>query len=90
MTGDPEKEIIHRELETETESPVAEVVETVAEIEGKQPNELPSAYNCIDDMLEEMYSTPPSSEAQVEVTFTYTNYRITVEQNGNATLVKIN
>jgi len=35
-----------------------------------------------------VFDEPPEPEAQVEMTFGYEGYRITVEQNGDAQFVK--
>jgi len=45
-------------------------------------------YDCIDGMLDELFSNPPAPESQMEVEFSYETYRITVEQNGAAKFVK--
>jgi hypothetical protein len=39
-------------------------------------------------MLDVVFENPPAPEAQVEVTFSYEGYRITVEQNGRARFVQ--
>lgn len=87
MTG-PESETIHRELETDQEDPAVEIAEIVAEIEEKDHTELPPVYDCIDHSIDNIFSNPPAQEAQIEVRFSYEGYRITVEQDGEAKLVK--
>lgn len=57
-------------------------------LERVDSTELPTIYDCVDGMLDELFSNPPAPEAQMEVTFSYHRYRITVEQNGNAKFVK--
>lgn len=89
MTEDTDSEIIHRELDTENDDSSVAVVEAVADIENGDASELPPLYNCIDGMLDHMYSNPPSQDAQVEVCFTYAGYRITVEQSGVAKFVRV-
>lgn len=89
MEEDRESEIIHRELDSDGDDPAVAVVNAIAEIEGVETDELPMTYNCIDGMLTEMYSDPPSAEAQLQVTFTYAGYRVTVEQNGSAKFVQV-
>lgn len=89
MTGNHESEIIHRQLDSDVDSPAVAVVETVAELEGKDVNEVSTAYECIDGTLEGLFSTPPAPEAQIEVMFSYEGYRITVEQNGTAEFVQV-
>ena len=85
----PETKIIHRDLDNDADNPAVAVAEAVTEIEGLEADEVATTYDCIDGTLDELFSTPPSQEAQMEVTFTYEGYRITVEQNGNAKFVKV-
>lgn len=88
MKDHPEGEIIHRELDTEREEPGIQIAEAIAEIEGKKVTDLGSMYNCVDGVLNDIFSTPPSSSAQMEVAFNFEGYRITIEQSGEATFVK--
>jgi hypothetical protein len=90
MTDSPEREIIHRELDTEAEEPAIQIVEVVADIDDKDVAEMTSMWNCTDHVLDHLFSNPPSPEAQMRVEFSYENYRITVEQDGTAEFVKIN
>lgn len=88
MSGDHDDEIIHRELNTENGKPSIQIAKIIADLEGKEVNELATVWDCIDDALAAVFSNPPSPEAQIEVTYSYEGYRITVEQNGSAKLVK--
>lgn len=85
----PESKIVHRDLESDVDNPAVAVAEAIAEIEGTEADELTTTYDCIDGTLNELFSTPPSQDAQLTVTFTYEGYRITVEQNGSAKFVKV-
>lgn len=89
MSGDRGSEIVHRELDTTRQSPAVEVAEIVADLDGRDVADLATIWDCIDDMLANVFSEPPDPEAQVEVTFSYEGYRITVEQNGHAEFVSI-
>lgn len=89
MAENNESEIIHRQLDPETDSPAVAVAEAVADIEGKEADELKTTYDCVDGTLDELFSTPPSPEAQIEITFTYEGYRITVEQDRSAKFVRV-
>jgi len=87
--GPPSDErIFRREVDTNGDNPAVEVAKAVADIEGSDPTELSTMYECVDGMLDELFSTPPADEAQMEVTFSYANYRITVEQDGFAEFIK--
>lgn len=89
MSDQHSDDIVHRTLNTDSGDPAVAVAETVAELRGSEPDELPATYNCIDGMLDELYADPPSAEAQMEVSFTYAGYRVTVEQDGTAKFVAV-
>lgn len=89
MSSEHGEEIIHRELETTREAPGSQVAEIVAELEHTDPRDLESVWKCIDNLLEPLFSAPPSPDAQVEITFSYEGYRITVEQDGTAQFVQV-
>lgn len=89
MSDQINDEIIHRELETDRQEPVAQVVEIVADLEGEDQEKLTPGYTQVDHILEHVFSNPPIPEAQVEITFSYEGYRITVEQSGSARFVKL-
>jgi hypothetical protein len=88
MTDPPDGKIVHRTLETDREQPVVQIAEVVAELEGKSHEQLTTTYEHLDHVLEYVFTTPPVPEAQVEITFSYEGYRITVEQDGSAQFVK--
>ncbi|RDI72060.1 HalOD1 output domain-containing protein [Halopelagius longus] len=77
-----------RRLDTDAEDAGVEVVKAVADLEGVHPTELTTAYDCVDGVLDHLFSNPPSPEARMRVQFHYEGYRIAVEQNGNATFAK--
>lgn len=81
--------VVHRVLETD-EDPTAQIAMIVGELSSSDPGELPTLYDCVDGMLEELFSTPPSDEAEIEVVFSYAGYRITIEQDGVAKFVDVN
>lgn len=89
MTEQTENEIVHRELDPDGNNPAVQIIESIMDLEGVESTELPPIYDCVDGMLDELFSNPPGPEAQMEVTFSYHKYRATVEQNGNAKFVKI-
>ncbi|MDS0297657.1 hypothetical protein NDI76_02745 [Halogeometricum sp. S1BR25-6] len=89
MDETPDDAIIQRQLRTSAEEPAVQVAEIVAELEGTAADRLEPTYTQIDHMLDHLFSNPPAPEAQVEVTFTYEGYRITVGQSGRAQFVKV-
>lgn len=88
MEEQPESAFVHRELDTDAENPGVEVAQAVADIEGKESTDLANMYECVDGVLDDIFSNPPSPDAQMQATFSYEEYRITVEQNGDAEFVK--
>lgn len=89
MSDEHDAEIVHRELDTDAESPAAEMASHVADLEGINSEDLTPAWDCIDDVLDRIFSTPPYPNAQMKITFSYEGYRITVHQNGSAEFVKV-
>lgn len=88
MADDSRSEIVHRELDTEREQPAIAIVEIVAELKGREVDELATMWGCMDGVLDHVFSDPPSPEAQVEIAFSYEGYRITVDQDGMATVIE--
>jgi hypothetical protein len=86
---DERERIVHRELATDAGDPSVQVAEVIAELEDVDPTDLTDTHSCIDDVLANIFSNPPSPDAQMQVTFSYEGYRVTVEQNGNAKFVKL-
>jgi len=89
MSDHLEDEIVHRELDRTEPETAAQIAEIVAELDGERYDELTTMYEHVDHILDHMFSTPPSPKAQVEITFSYSGYRITVEQNGRARFVRL-
>lgn len=88
MGDSPERRIIHRELETDVEEPVVQIAEIVADLEDVPHEDLTRTYDHLDHILTYVFENPPVPAAQVQITFTYEGYRITVEQDGSAQFVK--
>ena len=88
MEGPPKSDIVHRELDTTLEEPAVQIAEIVAELEDESPTELVNMYGCIDGVLDNVFSTPPSPEAQLQIEFSYEGYRVTVDQDGTARFLK--
>ena len=88
VNSNSESEIIHRELDTDAENPGIEVVAVIADIDGREMTDLSPFHNCIDGVLDNLFSEPPSPEAEMRVIFNYEGYRIGVTQDGSVTLVR--
>jgi hypothetical protein len=89
MSSDHADEIVHRELDTDADNPAGEVATIVAELEGRDMEDLEPAWEVVDDILVHLFSDPPAPDAQAEISFTYEGFRITVEQNGTGTFVDV-
>lgn len=68
---DGEMAATHWEFDVDQENPEVNVVEVIAEFEGRESSELSSLYDTIDDVIERLFSDPPSPEAQAQLEFTY-------------------
>ena len=88
MADAPIDEILHRQIDTDRETPVVAIAEIVSEIENVPHEELTTTYEHLDHILQELFSNPPVPEAQVEVSFTYEGYRVKVEQDGHVQLIR--
>ncbi|MFC7138367.1 HalOD1 output domain-containing protein [Halosimplex aquaticum] len=84
MSDERETDVMRRTLDTDAEEPAAEVAVAVADLEGTDVTALSDMYSCVDNVLDHLFSNPPSPDARMEVTFSYEGYRITVEQDGTA------
>ncbi|WP_135366521.1 HalOD1 output domain-containing protein [Halosimplex halophilum] len=81
--------IVHREFDTDQDDPATAVAETVADLRGEETTDLATMYEQVDHMIDHLFSTPPSKDAQVQVEFTFEGYRITVDQDGTARFVAV-
>ena len=88
MVEDTDERIIRRELDTAEGNPAVQVANCVADLEETETTDLPTMYDCVDGMLDNLFSDPPDPGAQMEVEFSYRTYRITVYQGGTAEFVK--
>lgn len=81
-------DVVTRRLETDRDAPATQIVEVVADLEDADPTELPSIYRCVDDLIADLFSSPPPADADAAVTFTYQRYRIYVRQDGEARFLR--
>lgn len=89
MDTNPEKTVIHRKFETDEENPSSQVAEVIAELENAETTELGPIWDCIDGVLDNLFSNPPDPQAQMVIKFSYEGYRISVSQDGNAEFMKV-
>lgn len=88
MAGPHDGEIVYESLDKARAEPAVQIAEVVASLEDTDQDRLTPVYRQIDHVLQHIFSDPPDESAQIEVTFRYENYRVTVEQNGEAKFVR--
>ncbi|WP_415381537.1 HalOD1 output domain-containing protein [Halosimplex sp. TS25] len=86
--GDPPG-IVRAQIEPRSATAENEFLELIARLEGVDPTELPSLYREVDHAVENLFKRPPSSEAQMEIAFSYAGYRVTIDQRGHVRLVRV-
>ena len=84
----PEQRIYRRQIQVDPADPYLAIVHPIAEIEGCEVEDLPPLYNYVDHLLENLFSTPPSEKSQVQLSFSYYNYRIQLDQQGHMTIIR--
>jgi hypothetical protein len=83
------EEIVHRQFDTDQDDPATAIAEAVADLKDTETTELTTMYEHVDHLVDHLFSNPPSPDAQVQVEFTYEDYRITVDQDGTARFVSV-
>jgi hypothetical protein len=86
---DGEERIYHRKIEPEPEDADYRLLRLIANVEGVDVTDLPPIYDRIDHLVGHMYQNPPSPDAQAQLEFSYYGYRITLDQDGNVSLMKL-
>jgi hypothetical protein len=66
-----------------------EFLEIIAELEGREIDELPSLYNEVEHLIETPFRKPPSPQAQAEMTLSYAGYRVRIDQQGTIELLNV-
>ena len=72
-------------FDPEQNQPNVDITETVAELKGVESDDLSPLYDSIDHVVDNIFATPPKPVADVEVSFSYEGFRITIRQDGKAT-----
>ncbi len=83
-----DRHICRRQIEPDPEHPYFSLLHVIAELEGCEVSDLPPLYDYVDHLIEDLFTSPPPPKAQVEVEFSYYDYRINVDQEGNLSLMK--
>lgn len=79
----------HRQIDPSAGEVNTSLLQLVADFEECEMEELPPFWTRIDSLVDDLFSDPPTEDAQAEVEFTYAGYRITVHQNGDVMLLKV-
>ena len=77
--------VAHVRFDTEESDPGLAVAEATAALKDVDTTELAAIYDCIDHVVDQLFSDPPDDDANVTVSFDYEGYRVTVQQDGSAT-----
>ncbi|ELZ23583.1 hypothetical protein C475_14968 [Halosimplex carlsbadense 2-9-1] len=81
--------IVRAQIDARSETADNEFLELIARLEGVDATELPSLYHEVDHTIENLFKRPPSRDAQMEISFSYAGYRVTIDQRGNVRLVRV-
>lgn len=82
-------DIVCTQISPDPETTEYDLLEIIADLEGKEIEELPSLYTQVDHFVETLFDNPPSPESQMEIKFSYAGYRITIIQTGEVKLVPV-
>lgn len=85
----PDPRIVRRTIPPNPATAEFDFLSIVAELEGKEIDELPSLYSELDHFVESLFERPPSPTAQMQLRFSYAGYRVTIDQEGQVTLVPV-
>jgi hypothetical protein len=88
VDSDDPRRIYRRKVEPDSDEPYLSLLHTVAEVEGCSIEDLPPLYDYVDHLVENLFSTPPPAKAQVQLEFTYYDYRVSLNQEGDLSLMK--
>ncbi|ADB61548.1 hypothetical protein Htur_2673 [Haloterrigena turkmenica DSM 5511] len=78
--------VTRRTLDTSRDAPAIGLVEIVADVEGTDAMELAPIYDRADDLVADLFESPPEADADAELEFSYQGYRITVRQDGTVVI----
>lgn len=81
--------LVERRISPDADSSEYDFLAIIAELEGVDITELPSLYREVDHMVEALYETPPSADAQIEIAFSYAGYRVRMDQAGSVEALKV-
>ena len=88
-TSSDQLSTVRRTISTDPMDAELELLEIIAKLENTKIDRLPSLYTRVDHFVEALFEDPPAKEAQMEITFSYAGYRISLNQTGEVTLVPV-
>lgn len=80
---------VSRTIPPSSDTSEYDFLEIVAELEDKELDELPRLYDEVGHFIETLFENPPSPESQFEMKFSYAGYRITINHQGDITLLPV-
>jgi len=89
ISDEPEATIVERVVDPNHGQANYCVLGTIASAEDVDVTNLPPMYTRIEHLLGELFGEPPVDEAQIEASFSYYGYRVTVNQGGIVTPRKL-
>ena len=84
-----DRDTVSRVFDPEGDDPNMKVLAVISDLEDCDPRDCSPLYTTIDDVIADIYEDPPSPDADVEITFSYEGYRITLRQDGRAEFVPV-
>lgn len=79
----------HRNLKKSDTDPEVALIHALAEIKGVDETELTQLYFCINNMIEDLFRSPPPPEATAQLMFSYEGYHITIYQDGHTVFQRL-
>jgi len=80
-------DITRRQINPDPSTAEYDILEIVAELDGREIEMLPPLYNEAEHMVETLFRSPPSQRAQMELSFSYVGYRINIDRSGDVEVV---
>lgn len=81
--------LVRKTIQASADTAEYDFLAIVAELEGKELDELPSLYDEVGHLIETLFQTPPSPESQFEMSFSYAGYRVTISHRGHIKLIPV-
>jgi len=80
---------VRRQIPPDPATSEYDLLEILAEEAGTDIETLPPLYNEVEHVVETLFKTPPSADAQMSISFSYAGYRITIDRDGTVRLVSV-